>query len=201
MLLGLNLQQADEEQLNAVFRCAHSVKGGAATFGFSDVAELTHEMETLLDKLRRRELMPTNPMVDALLASGDALKAMLARHQGDGAAPIDTRELRSTIRALVEGRSAAASVPMAATSTAPAKPATPAAPVAAGVGPSATGLHNPARALELVVGPLDNPALADGLADLFREIADLGTIEPLDGGHAADGCAGSASSRPLPTPT
>jgi two-component system chemotaxis sensor kinase CheA len=191
MLLGLSLEQADEEQLNAVFRCAHSVKGGAATFGFGDVAELTHEMETLLDKLRRRELMPTNPMVDALLASGDALKAMLARHQGNGATPIDTGELRSTIRALVEGRAAAASAAGAAPS-APSTPsaprATPAAPTpAASAAAPATGLATAARALELVVGPLDNPALADGLADLFREITDLGTIEPLDGGRAADG--------------
>lgn len=39
---------ADDEELNSIFRCAHSVKGGAATFGFADVAELTHQTETLL---------------------------------------------------------------------------------------------------------------------------------------------------------
>jgi two-component system, chemotaxis family, sensor kinase CheA len=183
MLLELDLEQADEEQMNAVFRCAHSVKGGAATFGFSDVAELTHEMETLLDKLRRRELAPNNSMVDALLASGDALKAMLARHQGNGADPIDTRELLVTIRAHVEGRSAAVAKPAAAgAATAPkaaAKPASTAMPAAAP--------RTSARALELTVGPLDNTALADNLVDLFKEITDLGTIEPLDGGRAADG--------------
>ena len=174
MLLGLDLEQADEEQLNAVFRCAHSVKGGAATFGFADVAELTHQMETLLDKLRRRELAPTNPMVDALLAAGDALKAMLARHQGNGAAPIDTRELLVTIRALVEGRAPVFPTPAAA---APAElPAAPAVPI-----------RTTARALELTVGPLADPSLADNLVELFREITDLGTIEPLDGGRAADG--------------
>jgi chemotaxis protein histidine kinase CheA len=84
MLLGLDLASANDEELNAVFRCAHSVKGGAATFGFSDVAELTHQMETLLDKLRRHELEPHPSMVDVLLAAGDALKAQLARHQGAG---------------------------------------------------------------------------------------------------------------------
>jgi two-component system chemotaxis sensor kinase CheA len=56
MLLALDVSRADDEELNAIFRCAHSVKGGAATFGFTDVAELTHQMETLLDKLRRHEL-------------------------------------------------------------------------------------------------------------------------------------------------
>ena len=49
MLLELDVAAADDEELNAIFRCAHSVKGGAATFGFNDVAALTHQMEALLD--------------------------------------------------------------------------------------------------------------------------------------------------------
>ena len=77
-LLEIDITAADDEELNSIFRCAHSVKGGAATFGFSDVAELTHQMETLLDKLRRHELEPTAPMVDVLLQSGDALRSQLA---------------------------------------------------------------------------------------------------------------------------
>ena len=100
-LLELDVEAADDEEMNAIFRCAHSVKGGAATFGFSDVAELTHHMETLLDKLRRHELQPNSQMVDVLLAAGDALKALLARHQGSGSgAVVDTRELVAHIRAL-----------------------------------------------------------------------------------------------------
>ena len=47
LLLRIDLASASDEELNAVFRCAHSVKGGAATFGFRDVAELTHQMEVL----------------------------------------------------------------------------------------------------------------------------------------------------------
>src|SRR6185295_176212 len=74
-LLEIDIAAADDEELNSIFRCAHSVKGGAATFGFADVAELTHQMETLLDKLRRHELTPTAAMVDVLLQSGDALRA------------------------------------------------------------------------------------------------------------------------------
>ncbi|MGA1318585.1 MAG: Hpt domain-containing protein, partial [Rubrivivax sp.] len=90
MLLHIDLSEASDEDLNAIFRCAHSVKGGAATFGFADVAELTHQMETLLDKLRRHELSPTPAMVDVLLQSGDALRAMLARHQSGMGEPVDT---------------------------------------------------------------------------------------------------------------
>ncbi len=176
MLLNLDIDNADDEELNAIFRCAHSVKGGAATFGFSDVAELTHQMETLLDKLRRHELAPTAPMVDVLLSSGDALKAQLARHQGNGGGAVDTTELLTAIRALVAGGGAPA----------PAKPApAPAAsPQAAVTAPAeSTGV----RALELTVGPLPDVSAADNLVDLFKEITNLGTIEPLDAGRDADG--------------
>ncbi|MBN8489456.1 MAG: Hpt domain-containing protein, partial [Burkholderiales bacterium] len=103
-LLELDVTAADDEELNAIFRCAHSVKGGAATFGFNDVAELTHQMETLLDKLRRHELTPTTAMVDVLLQAGDALKSLLARHQAGGAGEaLDTRDLVAHIRALADG--------------------------------------------------------------------------------------------------
>ncbi|MFT3956660.1 MAG: chemotaxis protein CheW [Piscinibacter sp.] len=176
LLLEVDIEAADDEELNSIFRCAHSVKGGAATFGFSDVAELTHQMETLLDKLRRHELAPSAPMVDVLLASGDALRAQLARHQGGGGDEVDTTELLASIRALVAGEALAAPV-----SAAPVKAAAPApAPVAAPSGPQARGL-------ELRVGPLDQPAMADNLIELFKEITDLGTIEPIDGGQSSDG--------------
>ncbi|MCP5287373.1 MAG: chemotaxis protein CheW [Burkholderiaceae bacterium] len=176
MLLALDVGNADDEALNAIFRCAHSVKGGAATFGFSDVAELTHEMETLLDKLRRHELQPTAEMVDALLASGDALRAQLARHQAGGAGQSpDTSGLLVTIRTLVEGGSAVVAPAAAPAAAAPA-PATPAAVSKPGT-----------RELELTVGPLDDPAVAENLVDLFKEITDLGRIEPLDAGQSVDG--------------
>ena len=184
MLLALDITAADEEELNAIFRCAHSVKGGAATFGFSDVAELTHEMETLLDKLRRRELAPNAEMVDALLAAGDALKAQLARHQGHGGAAPDTTDLLATIRALVDGRSAPAAAAPAPT---PAAPAAVAAPVAAAPAAAAPAVPAGTRLLELSVGPLDDLGLADNLVDLFKEITGLGSIEPLDAGKPADG--------------
>jgi two-component system, chemotaxis family, sensor kinase CheA len=185
MLLHLDLQTADDEELNAVFRCAHSVKGGAATFGFTDVAELTHEMETLLDKLRRHELAPTPDMVDVLLAAGDVLKAQLARHNGHAGEAPDTTALRASIRALVDGGGAPArATPELATATPEQNPAdAAAAATAAPATIAATG----ERLLELTVGPLDDPALADNLIELFREIGGLGTIDALDAGRAADG--------------
>jgi two-component system chemotaxis sensor kinase CheA len=176
-LLELNVEAADDEEMNAIFRCAHSVKGGAATFGFSDVAALTHQMETLLDKLRRHELEPTSAMVDVLLAAGDALKAQLAVHQGSASTAPDTSDLLARIRAMSEGQTAPAPVAKAAAPVEVASPTLKSMPV-----PKAT-----TRAIELVVGPLERPDTADQLCELFSEIEDLGTIEPLDGGRAADG--------------
>ncbi len=179
LLLELDITAADDEELNAIFRCAHSIKGGAATFGFSDVAELTHQMETLLDKLRRHELAPTPAMVDVLLQSGDALKAMLARHQGAGGGEIDTTELLFNIRAMVAGESPVAA---SAAAAAPLAMSAPAAPAAAVVTPAASAGAAPTtgkRTVELRVGPLDNPAQADNLLELFKEITDLGTLSPL----------------------
>jgi len=175
-LLEVDIEAADDEELNSIFRCAHSVKGGAATFGFSDVAELTHQMETLLDKLRRHELAPSAPMVDVLLASGDALRAQLARHQGSGGDAVDTTELLFNIRALVAGEAPPAPLPGATS-----------APAAVSAAPVAAPAAAQARQLELRVGPLDQPQQAENLIDLFKEITDLGTIEPIDGGQAVDG--------------
>jgi two-component system, chemotaxis family, sensor kinase CheA len=173
-LLVLDVTQADDEQLNSIFRCAHSIKGGAATFGFSDVAELTHQMETLLDKLRRHELAPNAGMVDVLLASGDALKAMLGRHQGSGAEAVDTQDLLASIRGHVNGETVAAIVakPSVAQPTQ--------APQSAEAEKLATVPSTGQRTVELRVGPLDAPEAADNLLDLFKEIAGLGTISPLE---------------------
>ncbi len=172
LLLELDITAADDEELNAIFRCAHSIKGGAATFGFGDVAELTHQMETLLDKLRRHELAPTPSMVDVLLQSGDALKAMLARHQGAGGGEIDTTELLFNIRAMVAGEAPPAAVAASAPVAAPASPA----PVALSSGGAPSSGQ---RTVELRVGPLSEPAQADNLLDLFKEISDLGVLSPL----------------------
>jgi len=175
MLLALDVAAAQDEELNAIFRCAHSVKGGAATFGFADVAELTHQAESLLDKLRRHELQPTAAMVDVLLESSDALRGQLAVHQGSASTPPDTGNLVARIYALAQGQDAPAAVvpaPVAAPAPAPVAAPEP-APVAAS--PVSKG----EREIDIHIGPLDNLALADGVAELFRDIPGLGTVSSL----------------------
>ena len=189
LLLAIDVTAADDEELNAIFRCAHSIKGGAATFGFADVAELTHQMETLLDKLRRHELQATPAMVDVLLQSGDALRSQLGRHQGAGGEVVDTTELLANIRAFTSGKApvAAAAQPQPAEGLV----SVPAAPVAVAAAPAVDDdvpvTLSGERILELTLGPLDKPELAASIVELFKEIEGLGTIEPIDGGMAQEG--------------
>jgi len=86
MLLALDVAALTDDDLNVILRCAHSIKGGARTFGFSDMAEATHVLEMLLDKIRKHELQSTAPMVDAFLRAGDVIPGQLGAHRGKGAA-------------------------------------------------------------------------------------------------------------------
>ncbi|CAK0753049.1 Chemotaxis protein CheA [Gammaproteobacteria bacterium] len=81
LLIELDLESPSSDALNAIFRAAHSIKGGAGTFGFNDMAELTHVLESLLDRLRKAEMLPTPEMVDAFLAAADVIQGQLAAHR------------------------------------------------------------------------------------------------------------------------
>jgi two-component system chemotaxis sensor kinase CheA len=178
MLLNLNLETADDEALNGIFRCAHSVKGGAATFGFSDVAELTHQMESLLDKLRRHELQPNAEMVDVLLESADASRSLLARHQAGGEGDVTpTADLVRRISALAAGHTPAPAVMQA--------PAV-IAPVAVPMPSVASKIQTKqVRSLEICIGPLERIEQADAVQELFRDIPGLGEISVLPNATAS----------------
>ncbi|WP_426336113.1 chemotaxis protein CheA [Pseudoduganella sp. R-31] len=81
LLLGVDVESPSEEDLNAIFRTAHSVKGGASTFGVTDMTEVTHVLETLLDRIRKGEMALTSTHVDAFLAAKDILKMQLDGHR------------------------------------------------------------------------------------------------------------------------
>ncbi|NOX09551.1 MAG: chemotaxis protein CheA [Gammaproteobacteria bacterium] len=80
-LLAVNDGDDDPELINTIFRAAHSIKGGSATFGFTQVAGFTHVMETLLDQVREGEREITSQAIDLFLASVDLLREMLASAQ------------------------------------------------------------------------------------------------------------------------
>jgi two-component system chemotaxis sensor kinase CheA len=76
-LMDLNLDNPDAEQLNSIFRAAHSIKGGSGIFGFDALTGLTHIMENLLDKARQGQVQLTTDIVNVLLQTVDILKLTL----------------------------------------------------------------------------------------------------------------------------
>ncbi|MAA76364.1 MAG: chemotaxis protein CheA [Salinisphaeraceae bacterium] len=82
-LLELDVKQTDTETLNEIFRAAHSIKGGAGTFGFSAITDFTHSLETLLDRVRAGELPPSDDLVSTLLEAVDITRGLLAAARGD----------------------------------------------------------------------------------------------------------------------
>jgi len=81
LLLAIDVSDPDSEDLNAIFRAAHSIKGGASTFGFNDITEVTHMLESLLDRIRKGEMALTPEHVDAFLVSKDVLTMLMEGHQ------------------------------------------------------------------------------------------------------------------------
>ncbi len=80
-LLNLSMGSADAEEINTIFRAAHSIKGGAGTFGFIAIADFTHVMETLLDQMRNGDRDVTSDTINLLLDAVDVLQEMLTAAQ------------------------------------------------------------------------------------------------------------------------
>ncbi len=76
-LLVIDPQEPDSEQLNAIFRAAHSIKGGAGTFGFTVLQETTHILENILDGARRGEMQLSTDIVNLFLETKDIMQEQL----------------------------------------------------------------------------------------------------------------------------
>ncbi len=110
-LLALDSGSTDHELVHTIFRAAHSIKGGAATFGFTDVAAFTHVAESLLEEVRSERRVVDATLTDLLLRSVDCMRAMLDRTaQGQPAADANSEALRVELAQLVEGKTAAVAV-------------------------------------------------------------------------------------------
>jgi two-component system chemotaxis sensor kinase CheA len=115
LLLGLDLTSSNEESINSIFRAAHSIKGGAGTFGFTDVAGFTHHLETLLDKLRSGGLAVDAGIVDLLLRANDVVHDLLNAARDHKAFDADNvRLVEAELRQLVDGPARAAAAAVAA---------------------------------------------------------------------------------------
>lgn len=114
LLLGVDVSSPDPEDLNAIFRAAHSIKGGASTFGLNDMTEVTHILENLLDKIRKGEMALTSDHVDAFLAAKDVLKMQLDGHRHGTAVDLDAvGDVRMLLQSFVQGELAAKAAPVA----------------------------------------------------------------------------------------
>jgi len=106
LLLSLDRDHPDSEKLNAIFRAAHSIKGSASTFGFPDMAAVTHDLETLLDRVRKQELMLSERIIDITLVARDVLLDQLAAHQGgEAVSPERVEQVIARIRAIAADES------------------------------------------------------------------------------------------------
>jgi len=195
-LLKLDVGAPDKELINTIFRVAHSIKGGSATFGFSEIASFTHSLETLLDELRAGAMQVTMPMSDLLLKSVDVMREMLRSVQSKQ--PLNSQrvsDLQFDLEMMIAQKNAApAAVPAAS-----AAPAAPAAVPAAEVAPAAPAPAATAPAAS-VAGPTASAAVAAPSAQasgwtmsfrpypqlfargndplrMLRELAELGTLE------------------------
>lgn len=99
ILLRLQPDQPYLDDLNAIFRAVHSIKGSAAMLGCEDMAALTHLQENLLDILRKEERPLERDDVDAMLKAGDTVQAQALRHRGDRAEAPDSRPAETMLRA------------------------------------------------------------------------------------------------------
>jgi len=175
LLLNLDTATADSEELNAIFRAAHSIKGGAATFGFKDITDLTHEMETVFDRVRNNQMALSTDLVNAFLASGDTLKSMLAarRDGGESVSAEAVKALCVRLRAFLEpaaGGSAAAARPVAR------------------------------NVLELVFGPFDKSFSPESVDGIVADLKDFGKVEEIVAAEAkpkGKGKSKSAKAKPV----
>jgi two-component system, chemotaxis family, sensor kinase CheA len=118
-LLALDSGSTDHELVHTIFRAAHSIKGGAATFGFADVAAFTHVAESLLEEVRSERRAVDSGLIELLLRSVDCMRAMLERSsQGQPVADAESEALRVELVRLVSGEVAEPAA-AAAAATAP----------------------------------------------------------------------------------
>ena len=103
VLLRLNQAAPDSEDLNAIFRAAHSIKGTSGMLGFSEITSVTHVLENLLDELRKGERQLTEDALDLMLRDGDTVKMQVAFRRGTLAEAPDAAGIERELRALMEG--------------------------------------------------------------------------------------------------
>ena len=147
-LLKLDPCAPSPDELNAIFRAVHSIKGSAAMLGFQEISALAHVFENLLDLLRKGERAVAREDVDAMLQAGDVVKAQVARRRGELDAAPDPAAAEALLRERVQE------------------------PSAGGGSAGATS-----RSFHVSMGPLPAPVDAAELEMMLSGLAEMGAVE------------------------
>lgn len=177
LLLELDVGSPDIEQLNAIFRAAHSIKGGAATFGcFTQLAGTTHLLENLLDAIRRGEMALRTDMIDIFLETKDVLKSQLDAYRASEEPDEAVFErICAVLRQLaLEHKDPAAAV--AAPAPAPVAAAPAPAPVVAPPAPAPEPVAPAAAAGDLPLKVRITKVSDKDAASLLEEMGNLGNV-------------------------
>lgn len=110
LLMTLDVDAPDPEELNSIFRAAHSIKGGSGIFGFDALMNLTHVMENLLDKARNQEIQVTADIVDIFLQTLDVLKDTLSAYKEQTELPQE--QIDASIKVLEDTLASASGQPV-----------------------------------------------------------------------------------------
>jgi two-component system chemotaxis sensor kinase CheA len=103
-----------DDTINAIFRSVHSVKGGAGIFGFEDLVNFAHVLETVLDTMRNGKLAATHEIMDVLLQANDILSDLITMSRlGEAIPPNHGSECRAALEGLIGIESSGAEEPMA----------------------------------------------------------------------------------------
>ncbi|MFH0785282.1 MAG: chemotaxis protein CheW [Pseudomonadota bacterium] len=168
ILIALADSDPNDEQLNAIFRAAHSIKGGAGMFGFHDMTIVTHVLESLLDKLRTHEMPFSSAMIDLFLEAGDVIAMQLAGHRnGSEVNQESVDRIRAKLQEVIEG----GGVSIPALAKIPEETAAPVGNVEAA--PTSSSLH----LYDMIFTP-DNDIFKRGirLENLLTDLQELGTL-------------------------
>ena len=174
LLLQLEHQPGDAELLNALFRCAHTVKGSAGLFGLDAVVDFTHHVETLLQRLREGQVTLTPALSTLLLRCNDQIRGLVAEAGGQ---PADDQAAAQRATLVIELQTAAGITPTA-----------PAAVPADGTEPATTATLRPwhvsvAFGTEVFRHGMDPLAVLNyvrGLGSVPHLVCDVDGVPPLD---------------------
>ncbi len=102
-LVALEERPDDLELLNRIFRAAHTIKGSSGFLGFTQISQLTHHMEDVLNKLRKGEMVVTPTIMDVILESVDRLKLLLDEVRNGTSGTVEISDVETKLKAVLEG--------------------------------------------------------------------------------------------------